>query len=60
MDYGNLNCKEQELARVYIKMQVINEVFNSKDALKKGTLFPELYKPYNENKNNLKGGRYNG
>ena len=60
MDYENSNCKEKELARVYIKTQVLNEVFNSKEALKKGTLFPELYKPYREKGNNLKGGRHNG
>lgn len=60
MDSGKMNWNDKELARVYIKRQVINEVFNSREALKKGTLFPELYKPYRENKDGMKGGRYNG
>lgn len=59
MSNRNPNCNEKELARVYIKKQVINEVFSPKEALKKGTLFPELYKPYMEKSSHLKGGRYN-
>lgn len=60
MDYKSSHDKEKKLARVYIKMQTINEVFNSKEALRKGTLFPELYMPYREYKGNLGGGKYNG
>ncbi len=39
---------EKELARVYIKFQELDKVYNAKKALCKGTLFPELYKPYKQ------------
>lgn len=39
------NCG-RELARCYVPIQVMNMVFDSREALKKGTLFPELFRPY--------------
>lgn len=38
--------REFQLARAYVPFQTMNNVYNSKEALKKGTLFPELYMPY--------------
>ena len=35
-----------KLAHAYVPYQVMNKVFSSKEALCKGTLFPELYMPY--------------
>ncbi|MBQ6632229.1 MAG: spore coat associated protein CotJA [Romboutsia sp.] len=32
-----------ELARPYVNRQIYNETYDSETALKKGTLFPELY-----------------
>lgn len=32
---------------VYVPNQVIDEVYNTAEALSKGTLFPELYSIYN-------------
>ncbi|NLV77202.1 MAG: spore coat associated protein CotJA [Tissierellia bacterium] len=51
---------QKGLARVYIPFQIMNGVFSPSEALKKGTLFPELYKPYKENGANLYGGEFNG
>lgn len=48
-----------ELARAYIKIQELNEIYNLREALKRGTLFPELYRPY-EMKSGSFGGAYNG
>lgn len=39
--YANL-----ELATAYVPYQYYTDSFAPKEALKKGTLFPELYKPY--------------
>ncbi len=38
-------CNE-ELARAYVPFQRMNQIYSPAEALKKGTLFPELYKPY--------------
>lgn len=38
--------QEKELARAYVPFQIMNQTFTPKEALCKGTLFPELYKPY--------------
>ncbi|AEE92007.1 conserved protein of unknown function [Tepidanaerobacter acetatoxydans Re1] len=35
-----------KLAEVYIPIQVYGETFDPKAALMRGTLFPELYRPY--------------
>lgn len=36
-----------ELARAYIPIQRFGPTFNPAEALQRGTLFPELYRPYN-------------
>ncbi len=48
-----------ELARAYIKIQELNEIYNLREALEKGTLFPELYRPY-EIRSESFGGAYYG
>lgn len=35
-----------KLAHAYVPFQVMNKVYNPREALCKGTLFPELYMPY--------------
>lgn len=50
----------KELARCYVPFQVMNRVFGSREALKKGTLFPELYEPYVPRGKKEKEGRYYG
>ncbi|NLC62663.1 MAG: spore coat associated protein CotJA [Thermoanaerobacterales bacterium] len=37
---------EMRLAEAYIPMQVYGETFNLNTALRYGTLFPDLYRPY--------------
>ncbi len=37
---------EQRLGEAYIPFQVYGETFDPRTALMKGTLFPELYRPY--------------
>ncbi len=49
-----------ELARAYIPFQMMNQVFSPNEALRKGTLFPELYRPYRLKENRGYGGKYNG
>lgn len=50
-----------QLARCYVKFQVLNQVYDQREALERGTLFPELYMPYviNEEKEKI-GGLYDG
>lgn len=40
------NDKKFKLARAYVPIQVMSRVYDPKEALKHGTLFPELYQPY--------------
>ncbi len=35
-----------ELAQAYIPYQYYTDSYTPKEALRKGTLFPELYRPY--------------
>ncbi|AFV12286.1 spore coat protein CotB [Thermacetogenium phaeum DSM 12270] len=35
-----------QLATAYVPPQVLREMFTLPEALRKGTLFPELYRPY--------------
>ncbi len=37
-----------QLARAYVPFQIMNKVYTPREALCKGTLFPELYMPYVE------------
>ncbi|AGB42424.1 Spore coat associated protein JA (CotJA) [Halobacteroides halobius DSM 5150] len=39
---------ELKLAQAYIPFQVYNQAYELEEALKKGTLFPELYFPYHK------------
>ncbi|MGE5396612.1 MAG: spore coat associated protein CotJA [Chitinophagales bacterium] len=48
--------EEMELARVYIKIQQYNKKWSPMEGLQKGTIFPELYRPY-EPRANGNGGR---
>ena len=50
-------CK---LARAYVPFQILNQVFNQREALRRGTLFPELYMPYVPKDREKSGGRYYG
>ena len=56
--YGKRN--EDELARAYVPFQIMNQVFSPSEALEKGTLFPELYKPYEAKSQDIYGGGFNG
>ncbi|MDR7857691.1 spore coat associated protein CotJA [Tissierella sp.] len=46
-DYENKErpCCPGELARACVPFQIMNEVFSPREALRAGTLFPELVKP---------------
>ncbi|ADL11576.1 spore coat associated protein CotJA [Acetohalobium arabaticum] len=41
---------EYRLAQVYIPFQTYEEYYEPQEALKKGTFFPELYRPYRREK----------
>ncbi|QOR34357.1 spore coat associated protein CotJA [Clostridium sp. 'deep sea'] len=43
--FGNKK-NDKELARIYIVYQKANRIFPAAEALNKGTVFPELYRPY--------------
>lgn len=45
-DRGPERGPEMRLARAYIPNQQLGEVYCPKEALAKGTLFPELWMPY--------------
>lgn len=46
-EIGRNDCCELQLARAYVKYQKIDQYYNPMESLSKGTVFPELYKPYN-------------
>ena len=52
--------KENILARAYVPFQIINQVYSPSEALKRGTLFPELYRPYKPGEKYRSGGGYYG
>ncbi|MBZ2176063.1 spore coat associated protein CotJA [Schnuerera sp. xch1] len=57
----NRNYRDMRLARAYVPFQRLNEVYDPKEALKRGTLFPELYMPYKrETMAETNGGGYYG
>ncbi len=58
--YYYSKSNESGLARAYIPFQIMNQVFTPSEALKKGTLFPELYRPYKVEDNKGYGGAYYG
>lgn len=41
-DFGN----KLELARAYFLIQKYSEGYNPEEAMMKGTMYPELYRPY--------------
>jgi hypothetical protein len=51
---------ECRLARAYVPFQIMNQVFSPDEALRKGTLFPELYEPYKSRSDKDCGGVYYG
>lgn len=55
--YDSDKINKMELAKAYVPFQKINQVYNSNEALRKGTLFPELYKPYKDYGSLNLGGR---
>lgn len=38
--------KDCELAKAYVKIQKLDQLYSPKEGLEKGTIFPELYRPY--------------
>ena len=46
----NNNDKKLEYGRVYVVPQRFENLFSIDEALKKGTLFEDLYSPYKEGK----------
>lgn len=42
---GSSPCCPGSLARACIPSQIMNQIYSPREALKKGTLFPELYNP---------------
>lgn len=59
-DYNIERRPNNDLARAYIPFQIMDKVYSPREALKKGTLFPELYRPYVMKDEKDMGGRYNG
>lgn len=60
---NNCDCQLSSgcrLATAYVVFQELNQVFNQREALQRGTLFPELYMPYAPADRVSLGGRYNG
>lgn len=52
--------KKIKLARAYVPLQYMSRVYDPKEALKHGTLFPELYQPYKMDNGVNLGGQYYG
>lgn len=46
VNFGTTKLDELPLTMAYIPMQTLNEKYNQETALKNGTLFPELDKPF--------------
>lgn len=45
-DLNIYTCTNMRLAQAYIPYQIMTRTFPPMEALQKGTLFPELYRPY--------------
>ena len=43
---GDCNCEKGDSVMVFIDVQEIGDIYTPSDALKNGTLFPELNKPF--------------
>jgi hypothetical protein len=50
--------RNKELAKAYVPFQIMNQVYTQKEALSRGTLFPELDMPYIKKERDRSGGRY--
>lgn len=48
MDYSSVKGGEHELAQAYIPFQRYVTSFPPKEALRMGTMFPELVRPYHK------------
>ena len=46
MKFSNTQLKDLPIAMAYVPMQKWTEVYTEEDALCRGTLFPELDKPF--------------
>lgn len=51
----NLEMPQLELARAYIPYQQYAKSYSDEEALHKGTMFPELYSPYDKHEE-MRGG----
>lgn len=47
--YEESKIREKELAKAYVPFQYMNQVYSAEEALRNGTLFPELNRPYEYN-----------
>lgn len=50
--HNDCMCKQSEYARAYILLQKYENLFSCKEGFLRGTIFKDLYKPYDENKSN--------
>ena len=44
--YSDCNCEKGDSVMVFIDVQEIGDIYTANEALKQGTLFPELNKPF--------------
>ncbi|MCL2399353.1 MAG: spore coat associated protein CotJA [Defluviitaleaceae bacterium] len=44
----HLPLASMPLAEAYVPIQSFEDVYPSEEGIKKGTIFPSLYKPYNK------------
>ena len=42
----NCNCEKGNAVMAFIEVQMIDDIYTASDALRNGTLFPELNKPF--------------
>lgn len=40
------DCDNMELAQAYVPFQKLGHIYSPEEGLIKGTIFPELYRPY--------------
>ncbi|WP_353094103.1 spore coat associated protein CotJA [Tissierella praeacuta] len=59
-DIQDTPCCPGALARACVPFQFMDQVFSPREALQKGTLFPELYQPYIVRDNRESGCRMYG
>lgn len=52
---NKIKIDDCELARAYVVIQPYTDIYDPKEGLQRGTIFPELYQPYHQNS---KKGRY--